>query len=482
MDRYEIVRDIDEGAFGVVQMGRNRESGDLVAIKRIKRKFHSWDECISLREVKSLRKLKHPNIVKLKEVFKEENELFLVFECCERNLFRMYTDEYRNKGISMPEGSIREIVRQAASGLAYMHRNGFFHRDLKPENLLLTSGGEVKIADFGLAREIRSSPPFTDYVATRWYRAPEILLKSPNYNSPVDIFALGCIMAELYLGQPLFNGSSELDQLNKICAVIGSPSRAWAEGHRLAAALGFTFPQYSAQPLESLLKAASPQAVDLIRMMLNFDSAKRPSAAKVLAHPFLADLPKLDNLFPAQSCPDSYAAPQKLIPTNIFAGEETPFSPRKAPVKLDKENEKMSPPLSTTLQDFSDAFLDISTKRADPPSTALAFVSSAQPHPTKPDPQTPPPPSHNLIARALNSAKKVVDPLFDDQLEELLKDTSLFPSFKAPDSDKKEKVLRDYPLIPDHLADSDIMNSGPFKGPSYLIGIDKNLRFGYSKP
>lgn len=92
-----------------------------------------------------------------------------------------------------------------------MHKHGFFHRDLKPENLLISSENVVKLIDLGLVREIRSRPPFTDYVSTRWYRAPEILLRSTNYNSPVDIFALGCIMVELYLMKPLFNGSSEID-------------------------------------------------------------------------------------------------------------------------------------------------------------------------------------------------------------------------------------------------------------------------------
>ena len=100
----------------------------------------------------------------------------------------------------MTESQIKNIIYQTASGLSYMHKNGFFHRDLKPENLLISSETDViKIADFGLAREIRSMPPFTDYVSTRWYRAPEIILKSSSYNSPVDIFALGCIMAELYM-------------------------------------------------------------------------------------------------------------------------------------------------------------------------------------------------------------------------------------------------------------------------------------------
>jgi len=101
-----------------------------------------------------------------------------------------------------------------------MHKHGFFHRDMKPENILIQTQNKqnvVKIGDLGLAREIRSRPPYTEYVSTRWYRAPEILLHSTNYNSPVDIFAMGCIMAELFLGTPLFTGSSEIDQLNKIC-------------------------------------------------------------------------------------------------------------------------------------------------------------------------------------------------------------------------------------------------------------------------
>ena len=109
-----------------------------------------------------------------------------------------------------PENQIKSIMLQTMLGLTYMHKHGFFHRDLKPENLLV-KGDAVKIADFGLAREIRSRPPFTDYVSTRWYRAPEILLRSTNYNSPVDIFALGAIMAELYLMRPLLPGNNETD-------------------------------------------------------------------------------------------------------------------------------------------------------------------------------------------------------------------------------------------------------------------------------
>jgi len=167
-----------------------------------------------------------------------------------------------------------------------MHKHGFFHRDLKPENLL-ANNEIIKIADFGLAREIRSRPPFTDYVSTRWYRAPEILLRSTTYNSPVDIFALAAIMAELYLLRPLFPGNNETDQIYKICAVLGSPSQAqWPEGYKLAARINFTFPKFVPTSLNSLIPNASSEAIDLMQKMMEFDSMKRPTAQQCLQHPY----------------------------------------------------------------------------------------------------------------------------------------------------------------------------------------------------
>lgn len=118
-------------------------------------------------------------------------------------------------------------------GLAFMHRHGFFHRDMKPENLLCCGPELVKIADFGLARETRSRPPYTDYVSTRWYRAPEVLLHSINYSTPIDLWAVGCIMAELYTFRPLFPGTSEIDQIFKICSVLGTPDKVSSDFVRI---------------------------------------------------------------------------------------------------------------------------------------------------------------------------------------------------------------------------------------------------------
>lgn len=157
---------------------------------------------------------------------------------------------------------------------------------MKPENLLV-AGDVVKLADFGLAREIRSRPPYTDYVSTRWYRAPEVLLRSTSYNSPIDIWAIGTIMAELYTFRPLFPGSSEPDELFKICSVLGTPTqKSWPEGMKLAAAMNFKFPRFVPTPLQQLIPNASKEAIQVINDCLIYDPKKRPTAAQLLQYPY----------------------------------------------------------------------------------------------------------------------------------------------------------------------------------------------------
>ncbi|XP_011887002.1 PREDICTED: serine/threonine-protein kinase MAK [Cercocebus atys] len=221
MNRYTTMRQLGDGTYGSVLMGKSNESGELVAIKRMKRKFYSWDECMNLREVKSLKKLNHANVIKLKEVIRENDHLYFIFEYMKENLYQLMKD--RNK--LFPESVIRNIMYQILQGLAFIHKHGFFHRDMKPENLLCMGPELVKIADFGLARELRSQPPYTDYVSTRWYRAPEVLLRSSVYSSPIDVWAVGSIMAELYMLRPLFPGTSEVDEIFKICQVLGTPKK-----------------------------------------------------------------------------------------------------------------------------------------------------------------------------------------------------------------------------------------------------------------
>ncbi|XP_078011449.1 serine/threonine-protein kinase ICK isoform X2 [Phascolarctos cinereus] len=283
MHRYTTIKQLGDGTYGSVLLGRSIESGELIAIKKMKRKFYSWEECMNLREVKSLKKLNHANVVKLKEVIRENDNLYFIFEYMKENLYQLMKE--RNK--LFPESAIRNIMYQILQGLAFIHKHGFFHRDLKPENLLCMGPDLVKIADFGLAREIRSRPPYTDYVSTRWYRAPEVLLRSTNYSSPIDVWAVGCIMAEVYTLRPLFPGASEIDTIFKICQVLGTPKKNdWPEGYQLSTSMNFRWPQCIPNNLKTLIPNASSEAIQLMRDLLQWDPKKRPTASQALRYPY----------------------------------------------------------------------------------------------------------------------------------------------------------------------------------------------------
>ena len=188
----------------------------------------------------------------------------------------------------LSEAQVRHWCVQIFEAFAYMHQRGYFHRDLKPENLLVRRD-MIKIADFGLAREVcsQSQSPYTDYVGSRWYRAPEILLKSCEYDPAVDMWAMGAIMAEMFTFRPLFQGSSEADVIYKICSVIATPDRdSWDEGLQFAQAVRYQFPQFPGVNLSELMPLASESAIDLISSLCSWDPSKRPTAAEVLHHSF----------------------------------------------------------------------------------------------------------------------------------------------------------------------------------------------------
>jgi len=286
MNRYQTIKTLGDGTYGSVYLAKNNDDGALVAIKKMKKKFYSWDEAINLREVKSLKKMNHVNIVKLREVVREHDNLFFVFEYMKENLYQYMKSRDRY----IPEQSIRSISYQILSGLHFMHKNGFFHRDIKPENLLLMGPELVKIADFGLAREIRSKPPYTDYVSTRWYRAPEVLLRSTNYNAPIDLWAVGTIIAELYMLRPLFPGSSEIDEIFKVCSILGTPTRTdWPEGHQLAANMNFRFPQCVSSDISQIIPQASRDAVQLMSDLMLWNPKKRPTTGVALKYPYFGN-------------------------------------------------------------------------------------------------------------------------------------------------------------------------------------------------
>ncbi|CAA6659875.1 unnamed protein product [Spirodela intermedia] len=287
-----------DGTCGSVYKALNLHTNEIVAIKKMKRKFYLWEECMNLREVKCLRKLNHPNIIKLKEIVRENHELFFIFE-------------YMRSTTTFSEAEIRGYLSQVLQGLGYMHKNGYFHRDLKPGICIIvhcfhmrSSKFDSQIADFGLAREITSRPPYTEYVSTKMvstlffkfrYRAPEVLLQFSSYS---PICGLWCILAELFTLSPFFlakvmaehqlmNQEKGLYQIHKICYILGSPDfSTWPEGIRLSQAINFKFIQTRPINLFDVIPNASSVAIDLIMKLCSWDPQRRPTAEEALQHPF----------------------------------------------------------------------------------------------------------------------------------------------------------------------------------------------------
>ncbi|KAF2358090.1 Protein kinase domain, partial [Trinorchestia longiramus] len=217
MEKYEKISKIGEGSYGMVYKCRVRETSELVAIKKF---MESEDDPlirkIALREVKMLKSLKHPNLVNLIEVFRRKRKLHLVFEYCDHTLL----GEMEKNPKGFPEKETKKIIYQLVESVRFCHDNNVIHRDVKPENVLITRQGVVKLCDFGFARML-TNESYTDYVATRWYRAPELLVGDTKYGAPVDVWAVGCVMAEMIRGEALWPGKSDLDQLHIIKKTLG---------------------------------------------------------------------------------------------------------------------------------------------------------------------------------------------------------------------------------------------------------------------
>lgn len=297
MDNFEIISTLGVGSFGTVYKAKNKSNNQLYAIKKFNKKYYSLEKCKELREVKSLTKLDHKNIVKLEDIILEDNNLYLIFELMHQNVYEFLSqvkssrDRKAFKGLK--ENDVKSIIFQTVSGLAHMHKNGYFHRDLKPENILIDKNFNIKLADFGLAREIRSLPPYTQYVSTRWYRGPECLLESTNYSYPIDIWAVGCILVELLSGIPLFPGNNQKDTLNKITTLLGPPPKG-GEIDKLAKKIDYKFPSIisnAKQELSNLIPSeTSKEAVDLITRILKWEPSDRPTSSNLLSHPFFSNM------------------------------------------------------------------------------------------------------------------------------------------------------------------------------------------------
>ncbi|WVQ82745.1 hypothetical protein IAT38_004877 [Cryptococcus sp. DSM 104549] len=357
----------------------------LVALKRMKRVWEGgWTQARMLGELVSLRKIPpHPAIIPLYDAFisPKSRELYFVFECMEGNLYQLTKSR---RGRPLAAGLIASCFHQISTGLYHIHRHGYFHRDMKPENLLVTTTGLadyltagalaqinrgagagelkmekdvsviVKLADFGLARATDSKPPYTEYVSTRWYRAPEVLLRSSEYGPPVDMWALGTILAEMLNLKPLFPGVSEIDQVYRICDTMGDPSAdygtdergmvvgggQWNSGIKLAKNVGFSFPKRKPVRFRGLFNENVPQSlVDCISDLLRYNPKYRMTSAQCIDHPYFHEtLPHLKRTPPLPRIPFSAGQPQPGS-----APSATPPARAPAPVPPEAEIHSAAP-------------------------------------------------------------------------------------------------------------------------------------------
>eukprot|EP01100_Stratorugosa_tubuloviscum_P012934 TRINITY_DN628_c1_g2_i1.p1 TRINITY_DN628_c1_g2~~TRINITY_DN628_c1_g2_i1.p1 ORF type:complete len:410 (+),score=208.23 TRINITY_DN628_c1_g2_i1:115-1344(+) len=300
--RYEVREKLGKGAYGIVWKAIKKKTGETVALKKIFDAFqNATDAQRTFREIMFLQALRdHDNIIKLIDVIKAENDkdIYLIFEFMETDLHAVI-----RAGI-LEDIHKQYIMYQLLKAIKYMHSASVLHRDMKPSNLLLNADCFLKVADFGLARSIaaleknaEANPVLTDYVATRWYRAPEILLGSTRYTKGVDIWSIGCILGELLGGKPSFPGTSTMNQLDRIIEITGRPSGEDIEAIKspFAAAMLESLPPSAPKSLSDLYPQASPEALDLLNKMLQFNPEKRITAEQSLEHPYVAQFHEPEN-------------------------------------------------------------------------------------------------------------------------------------------------------------------------------------------
>ncbi|TKY87949.1 hypothetical protein EX895_003045 [Sporisorium graminicola] len=296
MDNYQRIEKVGEGTYGVVYKARDLTpgaNGRIVALKKIR--LEAEDEGVpstAIREISLLKELRDDNIVRLFDIVHQESKLYLVFEFLDLDLRKYMDNVSRNRG---GEGLGPEIVRkftyQLIRGLYYCHAHRILHRDLKPQNLLIDKEGNLKLADFGLARAFGIPlRTYTHEVVTLWYRAPEVLLGSRHYSTAIDMWSVGCIFAEMAMRHPLFPGDSEIDEIFKIFRTLGTPTDDVWPGVQQLPDYKDSFPKWAGRPLRDSVPKLDEAGLDLLEGMLVYDPAGRTSAKRSLMHPYFRQL------------------------------------------------------------------------------------------------------------------------------------------------------------------------------------------------
>ncbi|XP_023782234.1 cyclin-dependent kinase-like 2 [Cyanistes caeruleus] len=286
MDKYQVLGLVGEGSYGVVTKCRNKDNGQIVAVKKF---LESDDDAavrkIALREMKLLKQLRHENLVNLLDVCKRKKRWYLVFEFVDHTVL----DDLEESPSGLDFETVRKYLFQIMRAIAFCHSHNIIHRDIKPENILVSQSGVVKLCDFGFARPLASpGEVYTDYVATRWYRAPELLVGDSKYGRPVDVWAIGSLITEMLTGEALFPGDSDIDQLFHITKCLGNLIPRQQElFYKNPLFAGMKLPEVSElESLEIRYPKLPPAALDLAKECLQIDPDKRPSCAQLLQGDF----------------------------------------------------------------------------------------------------------------------------------------------------------------------------------------------------
>ncbi|XP_065127432.1 cyclin-dependent kinase 11B isoform X2 [Paramisgurnus dabryanus] len=302
VEEFQCLNRIEEGTYGVVYRAKDKKTDEIVALKRLKmEKEKEGFPITSLREINTILKAQHPNIVTVREIVVGSNmdKIYIVMNYVEHDLKSLMETM---KQPFLP-GEVKTLMIQLLRGTRHLHDNWILHRDLKTSNLLLSHKGILKIGDFGLAREYGSPlKPYTPVVVTLWYRSPDLLLGAKEYSTAVDMWSVGCIFGELLTQKPLFPGKSEIDQINKIFKDLGSPSeKIWPGYSELPAVKKMTFTEYPYNNLRKRFGALlSDQGFDLMNKFLTYCPAKRITADEALKHEYFREspLPIEPSMFP----------------------------------------------------------------------------------------------------------------------------------------------------------------------------------------